>query len=82
MLKTRAGEVVGTAAPGLFPGQDDRDILLSREETAGYLKVSTQTLELWQRNGEGPRVVRVGRGVRYRLADLRAFVEAGTREGA
>jgi hypothetical protein len=82
MLKTRAGKVVGTAAPGLFPGQDDRDILLSREETAGYLKVSTQTLELWQRNGEGPRVVRVGRGVRYRLADLRAFVEAGTREGA
>ena len=38
-------------------------------------------LELWQRNGEGPRVVRVGRGVRYRLSDVREFIEAGAATG-
>jgi excisionase family DNA binding protein len=76
MLKTRAGDIVG-GAPGLFPGQDDRDVLLSREEVAAYLRCSLPTLELWQRNGGGPRVVRVGRGVRYRLSDVRAFIEAG-----
>jgi excisionase family DNA binding protein len=77
MIKTRAGDIVGTSGPLLFPGQDDRDILLSREEVAAYLKCSLPTLELWARNGEGPRVVRVGRAIRYRLADVRAFVEAG-----
>ena len=78
MLKTRAGDIVGTGGPpSLFPGQDDRDVLLSREEVAAYLKCSLPTLELWARNGEGPRVVRVGRSIRYRLADVRAFVEAG-----
>ena len=63
--------------PELFPGQDDRDVLLSREEVAAYLRCSLPTLELWAKNGEGPRVVRCGRAIRYRLADVRAFVEAG-----
>jgi excisionase family DNA binding protein len=77
MLKTRAGDIVGSGAPGLFPGQTERDILLSREEVAAYLRCSVPTLELWQRNGEGPQVVRVGRAIRYRLSDVRQFVEAG-----
>jgi excisionase family DNA binding protein len=65
--------------PEIFPGQDDRDVLLSREEACAYLRVSTPTLELWARNGEGPKVTRLGRNVRYRLSDLRAFVEGGGR---
>jgi excisionase family DNA binding protein len=77
MIKTRAGDIVSTSGPPLFAGQDDRDVLLSREEVAAYLKCSLPTLELWARNGEGPRVVRVGRGVRYRLSDVRTFIEAG-----
>jgi hypothetical protein len=63
------------ARPDFLPGQDDRDVLLTRRETAAYLKMSIATLELWARNGDGAPVVHVGRGVRYRLADLRAFVE-------
>ena len=63
MLKTQAGDIVGSGAPGLFPGQTEQDILLSREEVAAYLKCSLPTLELWPRNGEGPRVVRVGRAL-------------------
>jgi excisionase family DNA binding protein len=58
----------------LFPGQDQRDVLLSCEEVAAYLRCSLPTLELWRRNGTGPRAVRVGRAVRYRLSDIRAFV--------
>jgi excisionase family DNA binding protein len=77
VLKTRAGDLIGTGAPGFFPGQTERDVLLSREEVARYLRVSFPTLELWARNGEGPKFVRVGRGIRYRLSDVRAFVEAG-----
>jgi excisionase family DNA binding protein len=78
MLKTRTGDIAGIGGPpSLFPGQDDRDVLLSREEAAAYLRVSLPTLELWARNGEGPRVVRVGRAIRYRLADVRALVEEG-----
>jgi excisionase family DNA binding protein len=76
MLKTKAGAIVGSGAP---PGQiDDRDVLMTRAETASYLKVSLQTLELWARNGEGPKVVHIGRGVRYTLDDVRRFV-AGNR---
>jgi excisionase family DNA binding protein len=75
MLKTRAGDILGTQ--GLFPGQDERDVLLSREEVAAYLRCSLPTLELWARRGEGPKMVRVGRGCRYRLSDVRAFVAGG-----
>jgi excisionase family DNA binding protein len=78
-MKTQHERAPDTRRPELFPGQDDRDVLLSREETCAYLRVSLPTLELWARNGEGPTVVRVGRGCRYRLADLRAFVETGAR---
>jgi excisionase family DNA binding protein len=61
-----------------FPGQDDRDVLLNSEETAAYLRCSLPTLELWRRNGEGPRAIRVGRSVRYRLSDIREFVEGAS----
>ena len=65
------------AAPPLFPGQDARDVLLTRPEVAVYLKTSIPTLELWAQRGEGPAITRVGRGVRYRLSDVRSFVERG-----
>jgi excisionase family DNA binding protein len=74
LAQANAGARPGGSPPP-FPGQDDRDVLLSREETAAYLRVSLPTLELWARNGEGPPARRVGRSVRYRLADLRSFVE-------
>jgi excisionase family DNA binding protein len=78
-MKTQHERAPETRRPELFPGQDDRDVLLSREEVCAYLRCSVPTLELWQRNGEGPVVVRVGRAVRYRLSDVRAFVETGAR---
>jgi excisionase family DNA binding protein len=76
-MKTQQERALDTRRPELFPGQDDRDVLLSREEVCAYLRCSLPTLELWARNGEGPVVVRVGRSVRYRLSDVRAFIDAG-----
>jgi predicted DNA-binding transcriptional regulator AlpA len=50
---------------------DDRDILLTRPEAAQYLRRSTPTMERWARQGTGPRPIRIGRSIYYRLSDLR-----------
>lgn len=52
--------------------------LLKPPEAAAVLLVSTRTLEYWRPRGEGPPFVRVGRGVRYRAADLEAWLDAHT----
>lgn len=53
--------------------------LLDENEAAAFLSVAVQTLRNWRWKGEGPRYVKIGaRLVRYRCADLTAFVEAGT----
>jgi excisionase family DNA binding protein len=69
------GPALPARGPPIFPGRAEQDIPLSREEVAAYLRCSLPTLELWARNGEGPRVCRVGRSVRYRLSDVRAYVD-------
>jgi excisionase family DNA binding protein len=53
--------------------------LRSREEAAEYLSIKPQTLAAWATSGRyGLPFVRVGRKVRYRLADLDAFLERRT----
>ena len=53
--------------------------LLTREQAAGYLNIKPQTLAKWAMT-KTPNIpfVRVGRVVRYRLADLERFVEENT----
>jgi excisionase family DNA binding protein len=48
--------------------------LLTTREAADYLRVSTRTLFSLSARGELP-AVRIGRAVRYRPADLAAYVE-------
>jgi excisionase family DNA binding protein len=57
--------------------QQIEDRLLTREEAAAYLGVRPQTLSVWhsERRYNLP-VVKVGRLVKYRLSDLRAWVES------
>jgi len=58
--------------------------LLTREEAADYLGVLPQTLAAWATTGryELP-YIRVGKSVRYRLADLEAWLVSRTvRPGA
>lgn len=54
--------------------------LYTPEEAAEYLKGNQRTLERWRSAGGGPRFVKMGRAVRYRLADLDAWLEQQTRE--
>ena len=48
--------------------------LLDTRQAALYLALSETTLISWRSLGRGPRFVRVGRAVRYRQADLDAFI--------
>ncbi|MEO6092331.1 MAG: helix-turn-helix domain-containing protein [Novosphingobium sp.] len=51
--------------------------ILTTQETASYLKISERTLAYYRANGGGPahsRIFTGGRGVRYRRADLDAWV--------
>jgi Helix-turn-helix domain len=50
--------------------------------TATYLDVSVETLRSWRKQNRGPRYRRIGRCVRYSIADLLAFVEAAPTVGA
>lgn len=53
--------------------------LLNRREAAEYLGVKPQTLATWTCTGRyGLPVVKVGRSVRYRLADLDAWIARRT----
>ena len=53
--------------------------LLTRAQAADYLGVAVQTLAVWASTGRyGLRYIRVGRNVRYRRADLDAFLERRT----
>jgi hypothetical protein len=66
--------VVDFARPEIL---DDRDVLLTREEAAKYLRKSVPTLERWAREGIGPKPVKIKRWVHYRLHDLRAAAQGG-----
>lgn len=55
--------------------------LLDEGAAARLLGLSTHTLRAWRaatRGPRGPRFVRCGRSVRYRLADLETWMAANT----
>jgi len=52
--------------------------LLDQTQAADFLAVCTRTLEGWRSSGGGPRFVRVGRRVRYRLRDLQKWIDERT----
>ena len=43
---------------------------------ADYLQIPVQTLYLWHHKGTGPSAIKVGRHLRYRQADLDAWVQS------
>ncbi|MDW4500576.1 AlpA family transcriptional regulator [Sulfitobacter sp. D35] len=57
------------------------DRLLTRFEVEQHFAIPKRYLELAGLRGEGPRMVRIGRLVRYRPADVRAWIEAQATEG-
>lgn len=48
--------------------------LLKEHEAASYLKLKPVTLARWRWAGKGPNYYKVGGAVRYKRADLEAFV--------
>lgn len=55
-----------------FP--DDR--LLNRAEVHMLFGLTQRFLEVSAVRGDGPPMVKIGRSVRYRISDLRAWIEA------
>jgi predicted DNA-binding transcriptional regulator AlpA len=48
--------------------------LLRQREAATLLHLSERTLERFRVSGTGPKFVRLGRSIRYRLTDIEAFI--------
>ncbi|MFA8386642.1 MAG: helix-turn-helix transcriptional regulator [Pelagibaca sp.] len=53
---------------------DDR--LLSRPEVQTYFGLTQRFLEVAAVKGNGPPFIKLGRAVRYRVGDVRAWIEA------
>ena len=53
--------------------------LMDEKQAAALLNVSVKTLQARRSRGGGPRFVKLGRSVRYAMADLEAFVLAAVR---
>lgn len=53
--------------------------LVDEARLAARLGVSRSTLQSWRYSGRGPRWIKLGRLIRYRIADVDTFLEANTR---
>ena len=54
--------------------------LVNETEASRVLGLSVKTLRRWRWLGRGLRFVKIGSAVRYDLADLASFIEAGRRK--
>jgi predicted site-specific integrase-resolvase len=54
----------------------DSDIMLTEKEAAKRLFAKPQTLNKWRVRGRGPVYLKLAGKVRYRLDDIKAFIEA------
>ena len=53
--------------------------LINEREAANLLRLSVKCLQGWRVRSGGPRFVKLGRSVRYAMADLEAFVQEAVR---
>src|SRR5437899_2003745 len=61
------------------PDDDGIVVLLTVQDVAALLKCSVSSLNKWRLRQTGPPFVRVGSRVRYRLADVQAYIANQTR---
>ena len=50
--------------------------ILKTPEAAGYVRLGVPTLERLRLTGDGPPFIKAGKSVRYRKADLDAWLES------
>lgn len=55
--------------------------LLTRQEVADRFGITKRYLEIAAMRGEGPPMVKIGRLVRYRVADINQWIDRHTTEG-
>ena len=56
--------------------ENQSDKLLSRAEVETHFGITRRFLETAAVRGDGPSFCKIGRSVRYRVADLRDWIEA------
>lgn len=71
--------IVRASPPGELVGSQ---LLIDEAALATRLGVSRSTLQSWRYSGRGPRFIKLGRMVRYRVADVEAYLHANTRGSA
>jgi excisionase family DNA binding protein len=49
--------------------------LMSPAELAEYLDVPVRTIYIWRDKGTGPRGLKVGKHIRYRITDVETWLE-------
>jgi excisionase family DNA binding protein len=49
--------------------------LMTTSEVADYLAVPVTTLYRWRGTGEGPRALRIGKHLRFRVEDLNTWLD-------
>ena len=64
------------------PLADDPDRLWSDHEFAAWAGVPERTARYWVADGRGPRVLRLGRHARIRVADALAWLDSRYDEAA
>lgn len=55
---------------------NENDVLLTTEKTAELTGIQKRTLEYHRYMGRGLPYCKIGKAVRYRLGDVRAYIEA------
>lgn len=68
-------DLPGTGASGMVSTTATVPVIWDQQDTATYLGISVKQLERDRWAGEGIPYVKVGRAVRYRAADVVAFLD-------
>jgi predicted DNA-binding transcriptional regulator AlpA len=55
------------------------DTLITPQELAENLGTTVGTLSQWRYLGKGPKFVKTGRSIRYRVADVTVWMQENTR---
>lgn len=66
-------------AMNAHPSPAETPELLTVAQFAELLSVHPATLATWRYEGRGPRFIKVGRHVRYRLADINTWLDEQAR---
>jgi len=58
---------------------NQRPTMFTVAETAEYLGLAQSTLNKWRCIGGGPKYLKMGKAVRYRLSDIQEWLEENQR---